>query len=323
MTRTATMLLKLFSLIGGRYLLRPDVALAATPNCRCCGSSRLESRGRLPDARIFAGAILGRALAGGRLYACNDCGFVFRYPIFSKEAYDELYRSGNATTWDEENRVDQELVRSALRRLLKSGSVLDIGCGSGNLLMPLEDGFVKCGIEINSGAAQIAQSRGIAIIAQDLEQAATLPRLFDAVVACDVIEHVADPLEFMRTLLSKAENGGLVIISTANADAWSWRLVGSRFWYCYLPEHISFVSPAWFENYADTLQARIVEVKEFVYSAGFSIFGKALRLALMGLFKLSPWLYYSLLTRNRRNNIPVGRGITRDHFVIVLRKQAA
>ena len=48
--------------------------------------------------------------------------------------------------------------------------------------------------------------------------------------------------------------------------------------------------------------------------------GKTLRLALMALFRLSPALYYRLLPRIKRNNIPVGRGITQDHFIIVLRK---
>ena len=107
--------------------------------CRCCGSRRTRSLGKLPDARIFAGSQLDRALPGGVLYRCLDCLLVFRDPIFSKSEYDALYRAGNATTWEEEDRLDQSLVRETLSAFLKQGSVLDIGCGAGNLLMPLVD----------------------------------------------------------------------------------------------------------------------------------------------------------------------------------------
>lgn len=320
---------QLANVVSGRHVPRAQAGSAsAAAACRCCDNERLDARGRLPDARVFAGTLLEHALTGGSLYACPHCGFVFRHPICSKQTYDALYRAGKATTWDEAGRVDQELVRSALCTFLQAGTVLDVGCGSGNLLMPLGAAFAKFGVEINAEAARIAEARGVRIVAQDLEQIAPgseptpgTPQQFDAVVACDVIEHVANPLAFLRLLLAKTRPGGLVVVSTGNADAWSWRLAGSRFWYCFLPEHISFVSPAWFRHYAAELRSDIVEVKEYVYSAGYSRFGKALRLALMALFRIAPRLYYHLLPAAKRNHIPVGRGITRDHFVIVLRKQ--
>ncbi|HYG31466.1 MAG TPA: methyltransferase domain-containing protein, partial [Methylophilaceae bacterium] len=150
-----------------------------------------------------------------------------------------------------------------------------------------------------------------------------VPEEFDAVIACDVIEHVYNPLELVQRMLAKTTAGGYVVISTGNSDAWSWYLAGSRFWYCYLPEHISFVSPAWFHRNAGLLNVNVANVREFTYSPHFPLMGKTLRLALMGLFRLSPDLYYRLLPRIKRNNIPVGRGITQDHFIVVLQKQRA
>lgn len=302
--------------------------------CRCCGSSDVQSRGEIPDAKVFAGAQLEQPLPGGKLYYCHDCKFVFRAPIFSKQTYDALYRAGVSTTWDEEQRLDQELVRESLQTYLSSGSVLDIGCSAGSLLMPLVNKYATFGAEINVAAANIAEARGVHIVAHDLDEVALLPNVFDAVVNCDVIEHVVNPLEFMHMLLAKTRVNGLVIISTGNASAWSWRLLGSRFWYCYLPEHISFVSPAWFEHYTRQpnqlganqvgtghLHADIIQIKRFVYSPEFPWRGKALRLVLMTLFRMSPKFYYKLLPKAKRQNIPVGRGITRDHFLIVLRKR--
>lgn len=301
---------------------RPGKSDHEPPRCRCCASPRLWSRGRLPDAQIFAGARLDHPLPGGILYRCGDCGFVFRAPIFSKQAYDALYRAGDSTTWEEEQRKDHALVREALCAHLASGDILDVGCSGGSLLMPLVGRYSTFGAEINLEAAHIAETRGIHIVAHDMDEVAQLPRTFDAVVSCDVIEHLANPLEFMQMLLAKTSGKGLVIVSSGNPAAWSWQLFGSRFWYCYLPEHLSFVSPAWFEHFADYLGVDIVQTRRFVYSPDFPWHGKALRLALMALFRLSPKLYYRLLPPAKRHNIPVGRGITRDHFVIVLRKRA-
>jgi SAM-dependent methyltransferase len=301
----------------------PAAAVADLPACRGCGSRNIRSRGKLPDARVFAGTQLDEPLPGGTLYRCLDCKLVFRHPIFSKEAYDELYRQASSATWDEANRLDQELVREALCNLLASGRVLDIGCGTGSLLASLSGSFDTCGIEINADAAAIAEGRGVRIIAGDLDELSAIPEEFDAVIACDVIEHVFSPLELVQRMLAKTAPGGYVLISTGNPDAWSWHLAGSRFWYCYLPEHISFVSPGWFRQHAATLGVEVAAVREFTYSPHYPFVGRTLRLALMGLFRLSPRFYYRLLPRIKRNNIPVGRGITQDHFIVVLRKLPA
>lgn len=289
-------------------------------SCRSCGGQDLRTRGRIPDAKLFAGMQLSAPLAGGTLHECATCGFAFRHPIYPQAKYDKLYREGNSETWEESDRIDHALVQEMVREHLPSGSVLDIGCGGGRLLMPLAAQYETFGVEINAKAAMLAEKRNVRVIASEVGEIQSLNRAFDAVVCCDVIEHLPDPLGFMRALLSVTAPKGVAVISTANSNAWSWRLAGSRFWYCYLPEHISFVSPEWFEHHALSLGVEVLDVRQYVYSPRFSIPSKAVRLALMGLFRLSPWLYYKLLPQSKQRNIPVGRGITRDHFVIALRK---
>ena len=131
----------------------PGAAVADRPACRSCGSCNTHSRGKLPDARVFAGTQLDEPLPGGTLYRCRDCRLVFRHPVFSKDTYDELYRRASSSTWDEADRLDQQLVRETLCNLLATGKVLDIGCGTGSLLSPLSKRFDTYGIEINDAAA--------------------------------------------------------------------------------------------------------------------------------------------------------------------------
>jgi len=295
---------------------------ALTPVCRSCGNhDSVKSQGKLQDARRFAGTLLPVGITGGKLCRCRNCGFVFRHPILTKEDYDTLYRSSTAQSWDEPGRADHELVRAALRRHLGSGSVLDVGCGAGTLLAPLAGEFAISGIEMNPDASRAAEGRGLKLIGNDLQAVTNLTAGFDAVVSCDVIEHIADPVDFLSKALSLTLPGGLVLVSTGNADAWSWRLAGARFWYCYCPEHISFVSPNWFDKQAAGLGAEIVSIQQFAYSPNFPILAKAARLCLMALYQISPTFYRRIQPVARRNNFPVGRGVTRDHFLVILRKR--
>ena len=78
-----------------------------------------------------------------------------------------------------------------------------------------------------------------------------------------MIEHVANPLAFLRRLRELAHAGGSIVISTGNADAPAWRAFGGRYWYCSFPEHISFVSATWIRAAADALDLEVVEITPF------------------------------------------------------------
>ena len=45
----------------------------------------------------------------------------------------------------------------------------------------------------------MAETRGINVVAHDLERIADVAPQFDAIASCDVIEHVSSPFEFVRT----------------------------------------------------------------------------------------------------------------------------
>jgi 2-polyprenyl-6-hydroxyphenyl methylase/3-demethylubiquinone-9 3-methyltransferase len=44
---------------------------------------------------------------------------------------------------------------------------------------------------------------------------------FDMVISMEVVEHVADPQQFVRDLAARLAPGGLMILSTPNKTAWS------------------------------------------------------------------------------------------------------
>jgi hypothetical protein len=94
---------------------------------------------------------------------------------------------------------------------------------------------------------------------------ATLTDRFDVITAVDVIEHVSEPLTFLRMLTGLLKPGGDIIISTGTLDAPAWRRARGSYWYCAIPEHISFVSRPWLETAAAQLSMGLKCTKTFYY----------------------------------------------------------
>ncbi len=108
---------------------------------------------------------------------------------------------------------------SALRPLA-GRTALDVGCGAGLLTEPLARlGAHVTGIdaapELIEAARTHAGVSGLAIryVAGEV---ADLHGRFDLVTALEVVEHVADPASFVRTLADKLAPRGLLLMSTPN-----------------------------------------------------------------------------------------------------------
>ena len=112
-----------------------------------------------------------------------------------------------------------------LRRPLEGKSALDVGCGAGLLTEPLARlGAKVSGIdaapELVEAAQEHAAGQGLEIDYRAGDVAA-LRGQFDLITALEVIEHVADPQTFVQSLVQRLAPGGLLILSTPNATAWS------------------------------------------------------------------------------------------------------
>jgi 2-polyprenyl-6-hydroxyphenyl methylase / 3-demethylubiquinone-9 3-methyltransferase len=105
-------------------------------------------------------------------------------------------------------------------------SVIDIGCGGGILSEPLcRLGASVTGIDPIEETVRVAKAHaretGLSINyrAAAAEEVAREGEHFDAVIASEVIEHVADVGSFLKTCRSLCKPGGLFILSTLNRTA--------------------------------------------------------------------------------------------------------
>lgn len=144
---------------------------------------------------------------------------------------------------------DQALYRfkrdARARRPFEGLRLLDIGCGGGLLSEPMTRlGFQVVGVDasernIGTASAHAAQ-QGLDIdyrasTAEALVEAGE--PLFDVILNMEVIEHVADPGDYLRSCAQLLKPGGLMIVATMNRTLKAFALakVGAEYVLRWLP----------------------------------------------------------------------------------------
>jgi 2-polyprenyl-3-methyl-5-hydroxy-6-metoxy-1,4-benzoquinol methylase len=127
---------------------------------------------------------------------------------------------------DREIQRGREIVRIVRERVPLAGRrVLDVGCGyGGSLICFAEQGADAIGVEVDEDRFQVGKKRlaDLGINADyRLEDicASDAPRrlgTFDVIVVQDVMEHVMDPVQAIRTLSLILRRGGLIYVQVGN-----------------------------------------------------------------------------------------------------------
>jgi SAM-dependent methyltransferase len=110
--------------------------------------------------------------------------------------------------------LDRELVKNNL-------SVLDVGCGAGNMILHLSRYGAVVGIDNNPIPLEIAHRRGYDARRAQADDMPFEDESFDLVTTLDVIEHSDDDLRILRECHRVCANGGLLAI-TVPAFQWLW-----------------------------------------------------------------------------------------------------
>lgn len=122
--------------------------------------------------------------------------------------------------------------------------LLDIGCGGGLVSEPLARlGFAVTGIDAGEAMLEVARDHAAASgIAVDYRQAtaedvAASGATYDAVLALEVVEHVADPTLFLATAARLVAPGGAFVGATINRTPKSFlfAVVGAEYVLGWLP----------------------------------------------------------------------------------------
>ncbi|HYG74445.1 MAG TPA: class I SAM-dependent methyltransferase [Planctomycetota bacterium] len=226
--------------------------------CPSCRSGACRFVGKIPAGSSALNELPSQPAA---LYSCDSCSLQFKHPRPSAEELSRIYAAAQpAWAYDPQTRLDWERALAFMEERLPGGSVLDVGCYDGAFLCYAGSGFKRYGIEPNTAAAARAREQGIELAGSDLSAVSVC---VDCVTAFDVIEHVPDPLAFLESAAARMKPGGFLIIATGNAEAPSFRFMRGGYWYCQLPEHLSFISPAWAQRAAEKLGLKVIRTEAY------------------------------------------------------------
>lgn len=113
--------------------------------------------------------------------------------------------------------------RRVLDLLPEGARCLDVGCGAGGFAPLLAERFrVVSGVDLSLTLARAAKGRGMRALCADVDEA-ELPYVdaaFDAIVCCDVLEHVFDPVTFVQRVTRVLRPHGLFVVSVPNIRYW-------------------------------------------------------------------------------------------------------
>jgi 2-polyprenyl-3-methyl-5-hydroxy-6-metoxy-1,4-benzoquinol methylase len=191
------------------------------------------------DCAICAGtqaAFHWRTVQTRSLTRCGRCGFAW----FAKSQYEDgavrqqylADATSPAEYYDRIAEHDDATFRIRIRMMTallggRPGRVLDAGCNVGTFLSAAgRAGWTPVGVEPNPQAAKKARDKGSEVHTGFFEPAlAARIGPFDAVHMGDVIEHVFDPVEMLRTAASALRPGGVLMVVTPDLDSVMARLL--------------------------------------------------------------------------------------------------
>jgi 2-polyprenyl-3-methyl-5-hydroxy-6-metoxy-1,4-benzoquinol methylase len=122
---------------------------------------------------------------------------------------------------------------------LKDGKLLEIGCGSGDLLNGMRKlGWDTQGVDVDSAALENARNKGLRVTLGLLEEMHFAKDSFDAICMAHVIEHVHDPLKLLTECRRILKPGGRLTLVTPNAQSFCHRLFGRAWFALEPPRHL-------------------------------------------------------------------------------------
>jgi 2-polyprenyl-3-methyl-5-hydroxy-6-metoxy-1,4-benzoquinol methylase len=164
-----------------------------------------------------------------RVVMCAECSLIYQDPVLSGDELIRLYESKFRELYGF-NPVKEEYFanqRAAGGRIadtvskfmdLKGKKVLDVGCGTGGVLIPFrEKGAEVHGIDIDTEYLSMGKGQGLDLIKMDFLNYSTDKR-FDLIIMTDTFEHLPDAhkiLEKVRELLSEE---GYLFIAVPDVD---------------------------------------------------------------------------------------------------------
>jgi SAM-dependent methyltransferase len=162
---------------------------------------------------------------------CLTCGLIFIHPQPApaeiKTLYDENYFTSTDVAIRPHGRADylrsvanereERVYQQRLAKMAsyqKPGKLLEIGCGPGHFLKSAQRiGWEVTGVEISDFAAKYARDQfGLEVFTGTIEAARLPEYYYDLIFMGDLLEHIPEPVLFLKRVSQFLKNEGIVYI---------------------------------------------------------------------------------------------------------------
>lgn len=215
------------------------------------------------------------------IQCCASCGFAATNPRPSNEELGKYYESDeyishSNTSKGLVSKMYQRVRKYTMRKKVamvhqlagKMGSLLDIGCGTGEFLAASKTaGWRVTGIEPSASARKAALTNH-QLEVQDEPELQNLPAdSFDVITMWHVLEHVPDLPGRLQTLKKLLAQNGTLIIAVPNRNSHDADHYG-KFWAAYdVPRHLWHFRPDDIRALAKTHGFILHDIKPMVFDA--------------------------------------------------------
>lgn len=199
-------------------------------NCPCCDSTSLDC---LPAPKYWIAPEHFEAVNSDLgLTRCRDCRLVITNPRPSNTLLNSFYHRPGYDCHDPQHDHGQERHAVArfevLERLSRKGTLLDYGCGSGNMLrVGRARGWRRViGVELSANPRNRLLEEGFEVY-PDVSSVQKLTGSIDAVAMIQVLEHLENLRSALRQVWQILHPDGVFVVEVPNAGSLRARIAGS------------------------------------------------------------------------------------------------
>lgn len=235
------------------------------------------------------------------VYVCEICMVGFTIPMPSQQDLSEFYLPGayRLDTGKRFNPIFEYLIylfrllrKREIQKYVKTGHILDIGCGRGLFLhLMRKHGWKVAGVEFDEETAlHVSKAYGFKVIPSEF--ISELPdKSFDVITLFHVLEHTISPQMTINECKRLLKEGGLLVIEVPNLSSLQ-ASIGKKAWFHLdLPHHSYHFLEVGIKALLKKNSFRILRVKQF--SLEYNPFGWLQ--TLLNMAGLRENLFYSLL----------------------------
>lgn len=222
-----------------------------------------------------------------RVVRCRNCTHVFCSPIPK-----DIYKNYKDVIDNEyiKHQLARELtaqqVLLTIKRYVSSGTLLDVGCATGDFLTKAKEfGYSVEGVELSKWSSEIARKKGHRIYRERLQTFShRFSGRYDIVTLWGVIEHFENPIQEMKYIKSLLKPGGFIVVWTGDVNGLMSHLLGRRWWY-WQGQHIQYFTKKSLNYLAKSFGFQYITTKSYPLIVTYELLDNSL-----SRYHFRPWI---------------------------------